>query len=231
MSSAEEYWRSQALHTAREYESVLQSQRDELESLQRRCSDLLHERSMMKAATAMDVRNFCLHHQAQEQRRLGLTSASAVESIPIYDLQKFLSTYSNGLVPPPENRRKRERTNFIGDAYHYTNGGSGSGVNTATPPHLTDPAASSSSCAGTNPASTHRLYQRMLARQRLTGREGDAEEWMFEHHQEQLNSRSHALSECSSVGGSLEHNNWCKESASHAGNGCGSVAGIPPHPM
>lgn len=179
MDDPQEYWRSRAMEATQEYEHILQSQRDELERLQRRCNDLLHERSMMKAATAADVRNFCLNYQADQQRKQSLTTTAAVEEIPLHTLMQFLHTYSNGLLPAPENKRKRSRLPTDDDRR---------GSSSTQPPH----AASASAAASGLPISRctnrdyyitqqqqqqqHRLYQRMLARQRTTGRLEDLDE-------------------------------------------------------
>lgn len=158
---SEAYWSSRAAAVAEEYEQTIQAQRNELQHLQNQVSDLLHERSLAKAATASDVRAFCLNYQASvakgdispfynaaQSMESALVSSGCTrfdysarpsfrdpnatgrsDVIPIYDLLMFLHRYSNGLVPPPENRKKRLRS--------YSGGGSG------------------------NP----RLMQRMLARQ------------------------------------------------------------------
>lgn len=72
---------------------------------------------------------------------LGSGSATDVETIPVYDLLMFLYRYTNGLIPPPENKRKRMRSSSTGV------GGNG-GCSTAS-------------------GSNSRLLQRMLSRQRL----------------------------------------------------------------
>lgn len=113
------YWQRQAAAAVEECEFTIQAQRNEIQNLQRQVSDLLHERSLMKAATASDFRSFCLNYQATAPQQAhvfpvapmhpsALSSSGPV--IPVYDLLMFLHQYSNGLVPPPENRRKRTRT-------------------------------------------------------------------------------------------------------------------------
>lgn len=70
-------------------------------------------------------------------------STTDVETIPVYDLLMFLYRYSNGLIPPPENKRKRTRSSSAGVS---GNGG-----------------------CSTPSGSNSRLIQRMLTRQRLGG--------------------------------------------------------------
>lgn len=94
---------------------TIQAQRNEIQLLQHQVSDLLHERSLMKAATASDVRSFCLNYQATMatsswQSMAPPSSHANTETIPVYEILLFLHRYSNGLVPPPENKRKRWRS-------------------------------------------------------------------------------------------------------------------------
>ncbi|CCW71822.1 unnamed protein product [Phytomonas sp. Hart1] len=106
--NAEEYWRLRVQETEGEYAQLIQSQRDEIESLQRRCNELLHERCLMKAQTAMEVRNFVVNFQGEQRGSL-----SAVDAIPTNVLLNFLHRYSNGLVPSPVNMRKRNRSTDV----------------------------------------------------------------------------------------------------------------------
>ncbi|CCW63802.1 unnamed protein product [Phytomonas sp. EM1] len=107
--NAEEYWRLRAQEAQNEYEHVIQTQRDEIESLQRRCQELLHERCMMKAQTAMEVRNFVLNLQG-EQRPLARGSHATLDVIPSHAVLNFLHRYSNGFAPAAGNVRKRNRS-------------------------------------------------------------------------------------------------------------------------
>nr|CCC93419.1 conserved hypothetical protein [Trypanosoma congolense IL3000] len=145
----EQYFDRKTREMAEEYGSMIQSQRDEIEQLQRRCNELLHERNLMRAAVAEDVRQFCLRYvekqQAQQLNRLVVSTP--VHSIPVLTLLHFLHEYSAGLVPIIEvGRRKRSRD---------TTSGTWSGP---SGPHQ------------------QRLVQRMVARQCLRRREADAEE-------------------------------------------------------
>ncbi|KAH9597644.1 hypothetical protein LSM04_005695 [Trypanosoma melophagium] len=152
-----------------EYRLTVQLQRNELQILQRRCNELLHERSMMKAATAEDVRMFCLNYQQEQlqkqkqqpQTNISLTSAtgtgtegvpgrsplvSSADSIPITAIIEFLHQYSSGMVPLSLcTRRKRSRETMGGGRL-------------------------------TSALSQQRLVQRVVARQRLRLREDDLEE-------------------------------------------------------
>lgn len=42
------------------------------------------------------------------------------EAIPAYDLLMFLHRYSNGLIPAPENKRKRMRSSSVNSVGHTT---------------------------------------------------------------------------------------------------------------
>lgn len=183
--NSQEYWQSCAMEAVREYELVVQSQRDELETLQRRCNDLLHERSMMKAATATDVRNFCFNYQADQQRKRGLTSSSAVDSIPIHTLLQFLHTYSNGLLPAPENKRKRSR--FREDEENGSSAQQSLGPSAAVSTSQGD----SFTLQQQQQQQQHRLYQRMLARQRTTGRLEEFQEEQAVLREEEHKDREH----------------------------------------
>lgn len=168
--NSDNYWNQRSAAVFEEYEQTIQCLRNEVQQLQGQVTDLLHERSLMKAATANDVRSFCLNYQASAAAGgTGTASSSASfssstspsysvnpmnqygpgDSIPVYDLLMFLHRYSNGLVPPPENKRKRVRTNSAGSV------------------------------------GNSRLFQRMLTRQRCTGREGETEEYSYVAQQQQ----------------------------------------------
>lgn len=166
MMNSDAYWNERSAAVHEEYEQTIQCLRNELQQLQGQVTDLLHERALMKAATANDVRSFCLNYQASAAAGNSNTATSSSsttsmysvnpmnqlgpgDSIPVYDLLMFLHRYSNGLVPPPENKRKRVRTNSAG-----TVGNS-------------------------------RLFQRMLTRQRCTGREEEIEDDSYALQQQQ----------------------------------------------
>ncbi|EAN77642.1 uncharacterized protein TEOVI_000830000 [Trypanosoma equiperdum] len=149
---AEEYLHMKEREMMEEYGAVILSQRNEIEQLQRRCSELLHERSFMRASVAEDVRQFCVGHlqrqQAQQQRASGrlATSSACVQSIPVLHLLQFLHQYTSGVVPVMETeKRKRPRETGTGGICPNT-------------PHQ------------------QRLVQRMITRRRLCIREGDSEE-------------------------------------------------------
>eukprot|EP00796_Vickermania_ingenoplastis_P012375 gene12375-8501_t len=191
------YWQSRAEAAVEEYEATLQAQRNELEALQRQVSNLLHERSLMKAATANDVRAFCLNYQAtaaqqpQQPSAIGgppfssftaFAAGGGADVIPIYDLLLFLHRYSNGLVPPPENRRKRLRTpSSCINALYGSMGGADDSIPVGSPsasPGVLVPANAAAGAAAPAAASHLRLYHRMLARQRGMLREGDMEDYV-----------------------------------------------------
>ncbi|RNF15431.1 uncharacterized protein Tco025E_05534 [Trypanosoma conorhini] len=161
--NAEEYWRMKACEAVEEHHSMIQSQRDEIERLQRRCNDLLHERSMMRAAAAEDIRRFCVEHQRTQLLQhfaAGAAGASAgrlsavspIDSIPLHLLLQFLHQYSAGMVPMTENiKRKRSRET----------------MNTG--------------CVPKN-LSQQRLVQRAVARRRLRMREDETMEEVLQEH-------------------------------------------------
>ncbi|KAF8289804.1 hypothetical protein TcYC6_0010050 [Trypanosoma cruzi] len=166
--NVEEYWHMKACEAVEEHRSLIQQQRDEIERLQRRCNDLLHERSMMRAATAEDVRHFCVEYQRNQlQQHFAATAASStasagrlsavssVDSIPIYLLLQFLHQYSAGMVPMTENiKRKRSRETMNSVCVPKTVG-------------------------------QQRLVQRVVARRRLRMREDDTIEELQQEHGQQ----------------------------------------------
>ncbi|KEG09563.1 hypothetical protein DQ04_05021020 [Trypanosoma grayi] len=162
-----------ACEAENEHRVLLQAQRDEIEQLQRRCNELLHERSMMKAATAEDIRQFCLdyqrkqlQHQRQQQQQqiqqqaiapVGCrpSASPSTSSIPVSEVLQFLHQYSAGMVPISENSvRKRLRETA----------GGGRAANTPQ---------------------QRSLLRCVMARQRLRLREDDAEEFLQQQQQQQ----------------------------------------------
>ncbi|KAG8342824.1 hypothetical protein ERJ75_000680200 [Trypanosoma vivax] len=114
----EMYFAARANETVEEYRRIIQLQRDEIEQLQRRCSELLHERGLMRAAAAEDVRRFCVEQQRRQVLlQHGCAGGGAPRStvapegsIPIDALLQFLHQYSSGIVSVVENgKRKRGR--------------------------------------------------------------------------------------------------------------------------
>ncbi|ESL11280.1 hypothetical protein TRSC58_00973 [Trypanosoma rangeli SC58] len=174
--NVEEYWHLKAREAVEEHRSLIQSQRDEIERLQRRCNDLLHERSMMRAATAEDVRRFCLEYQRNQLLQQIVAASpsgaggvgalagrqpavSSIDTIPLHILLQFLHQYSGGMVPMSENiTRKRSRETM--------NGG-----------------------CGPKTVSQQRLVQRAVARRRLRLREDDTIEEMQQEHDQPYEQR------------------------------------------
>jgi hypothetical protein len=97
MDDVANYWKHVAMTSAQQHEQIIQAQRDEIEALQRRCQELLYECTMMKASNAMDFRDFCV------------ANASPSGQVPLSYIVSFLNCASDGLVPPLENKRKRQR--------------------------------------------------------------------------------------------------------------------------
>lgn len=91
------YWKSVSIACAQQHESIIQAQREEIQTLQRRCQELQYENAMMRASNAMDFREFCV------------ASANINGQVPLSQLLSFLNTTSDGLVPAPDNARKRQR--------------------------------------------------------------------------------------------------------------------------
>lgn len=96
MDEVAQYWKRVAEKVHAEHLSILETQRNEIQELQRRCQDLQFERTMMRASNAMDFRDFCLSHANNG-------------SVPLTSILQFLHSASDGLVPPPENPKKRLR--------------------------------------------------------------------------------------------------------------------------
>lgn len=197
------FWGERAASsTLAEYEQVFEAQRNQIQALQNQVSGLLHEKTFLRAATASDVRSFCLHylsssgscggsisrnssnHNTTTTTSMPATTATTAplsrcslstplarlrhagsvggggghlhhvvgadtESIPVYDLLLFLHRYSNGLVPAPENKRKRMRSSSITSA-------------------IVNPSSTSINMNNASAAPSPRLLQRMLTRQRFS---------------------------------------------------------------
>ncbi|CAD2220870.1 hypothetical protein AGDE_00249 [Angomonas deanei] len=119
----DDYWRRRSQEVSKEYDTIVDMQRSEIEKLQKRCSDLLYEQGMAKAACAMDVRNYVLQYQKEMNAKLagrkdntgGKGPRPRTEAIPYSVLLQHLSQYSNGLVPaslPAEERKRNRETNL-----------------------------------------------------------------------------------------------------------------------
>ncbi|KAK7200172.1 hypothetical protein NESM_000067900 [Novymonas esmeraldas] len=148
---SEEYWRRQLAQTEAEYEQMIAGLRDEVERQQRRCSDLMHERAMLRATAAADIRDYCQQYVAKQQQQQQSRPVTArvqtavkkdADAVPLSALLAFLREYSHGLLQLPDSHRKRARPDGPLHPLH------------------------------------HRLRQRMLEHHRRGGRESDdADAW------------------------------------------------------
>ncbi len=97
MDEVANYWKQVAVASTKQHEQIIEAQREEIQALQKRCQELQYECTMMKASNAMDFRDFCL------------ANATPNGQVPLTCIVNFLNTASDGLVPPMDNKRKRQR--------------------------------------------------------------------------------------------------------------------------
>lgn len=148
MTDPVEYWQQAAARASANYEAIIESQRECIAELQRRCQELLYERTMMRAANAMDFRDFCLSAAAAtttSNNNNGGNGNGAV--VPLDALLSYLHNATDGLVPAPDSRRKRVRPNTSESAALFVASPSVGPVHATTSsspsPHLVPEVASS----------------------------------------------------------------------------------------